>query len=330
MKNWQYWIKGGLLAIPASIIIIPLTLFITRLLSAGQEIIWFLAPEFAVAAFGLGMRGTPPAMSEVLSTLIIVGGIFIVRSFIIGAVLGAIYGIFANRNIRKIFFIGLLILYALGIGFLSHKTKDVSVAYNLVNNPEDCLSSSNKGIDNFDVNHCYQALALKNQDLTICDNIKTESIFEKAPEDFKAFCYEEVIYAKNDSSLCSLISPETYNDYNVATGRRDSCYDRFKLCEKISDANSRDSCYMSKAEYFNDTSACTMVSANNVDECYTRAGSTNKNISLCQKIKDQDKKQTCFDGVYYNRARDEHNATLCDQVKDPQEKESCHSNLSQQ
>ncbi len=270
MKKWPFWIKGGLIALPLSVLIIPISLYITQLLGAGQDALWFIVPEYYTAALGLGMRGTPASSQEVVSTLVIVTLLFALRIFVIGAILGAIYSIFAKKEKRKWFFVGLAVIYLLALGLLSYRTQ--SPRYMSLNSPSECASILKKGIDNFDENYCYKEQAVKNEDVAICDRINVDN---KTTEDFKAFCCEEVAHAKDDPLICDLISEGNFDDSKGTTRRKDSCYGWFKLCEKIISISWRDHCYMNKAEFQNDISACNFV-INSKDQCYLRAGTNNK------------------------------------------------------
>ncbi|MHA1873278.1 MAG: hypothetical protein ACTSVB_04105 [Candidatus Heimdallarchaeaceae archaeon] len=223
-KNLSYWIKGGILAILISIIIVPLSIFIAmNFLGAEDNVIWFLAPEFFMALLSLGMRGTPAGIVELIITLGVSTIIFLVRFFIIGAVLGIIYNKLKFRNKGKFFVIGLILLWIIFLLFVSYRTQRFSSAYGSVDSPGDCESIFRKGIENFDINRCYKDLAIKNEDLSICDRIK---IF-RGSDDYKWFCYEEVAHAKDDSSICNLIPEKTYNEHNVETMRRKGCLNWF-------------------------------------------------------------------------------------------------------
>jgi len=310
-REWPYWIKGGLLTIPLAILILPLSFVLLILLGGGEDILWYLIPEFFALGMGLAMRGTPASSSEIIMSFAIVLVIFLVRIFFIGAILGIIYGKFAIRNKRKIFFIGLLILFIALIFLVSHRTQDISRSYD-VNSPEECDSILKTGIENFDKNRCYKEFAVKNKDLSACDLINSASSIEKAPEDFKGFCYEEVAHAKEDSSICALIPEKLYNKHNATTNRRDKCYVWFKECERISDEIGRNSCWIDRAYLENNPQICEKVSGNqpyyNTTRCF-------ENLN-----------KPCDDWCLYDRARFNDDSSYCDKISSNQIKEQCLQN----
>ncbi len=317
MKNWPYWIKGGLLAIPLSIIIVPLSFFITYRFGADEDATQqLLAPGLLGVVMSLGMRGTPAGTEEAIITWIIASLIFALRVFIMGAIIGALYGVFAKRNKRKMFFIGLVAVYIGLLGALSYRFHNVSAVYYSVSSPKDCASAFKKGIVNFDENRCYLDLAERKQDVHICDNIKNPSVAVESPEGFRVRCYQDVAYAAKDPSVCEIVPG--------GLSERDDCYARLSLCDKISSGNG-DYCYTQRASFGNDISSCNLVK--NKDECYSQAAWWRKDFTLCAKIQDQEKKQQCDDSTYFYRAREEKNPLLCDQIKDANEKTKCHSYL---
>lgn len=244
-KNLPSWLRGGIIAIPISFVLIPLCFIIGRILGAGEDFVWFIIPEFFLAGMSLAMRGTPATLTETILTIVIALAIFLFRIFVIGALLGLIYGKFANKNKRKLFLMGIAIILIILLLVISYRTKDSWSVYNSINSPKECTSIFNKFIGNFDINRCYQQLAIKNNDVAICDNIKTPSSMAETPDDFKWFCYEEVAHAKNDFSVCELIPGKTYNKYNVETKRRDGCFNWFKACDKIEDLSLKEDCLKS-------------------------------------------------------------------------------------
>jgi hypothetical protein len=296
LKKWQYTVMGGLLAIPLSLVIIPLAFFLTRFLGAGEDVVWFLAPEFFAVFMGLGMRGSPASSNEVVSTIIFVSIIFLVRTFIMGAIVGAVYGIFARKGKRKLFVGGLIIVFFLVIVLISYRTQDTYKA-NSVGSARECASILKKGIDGFDENRCYQELAEKTKDVSICDNITRPSSIEKSPNDYKWFCYEEVAHAQNDPAICDLIPEVTLNERNGNTQRKDRCYQWFNLCEKIQSISNRDGCYTNKAEFTKDIQSCELVSEKMRDYCYSRMAFHNKNAAYCEYIQNAERKMSCINSI---------------------------------
>jgi len=223
-KNWSYWVKGGILAIPISIILIFFSLFILRLLGSGGGFFLVMLPEFWLVTLGLGDRGISASYGEIVSVYAIVSFIFIARTFIIGAILGWIYGWFAKRN-KRIIFLVLFVLTWIGLmSFISYRTQSTVNIYLSSQSEQDCEKTFNKGIENFDVYQCFKELAVKNKDVNVCNRIDGSftSYSTKHADDFKWFCYEEVAHITKDSSICELIPVHTYNDF-VETQRKQNC-----------------------------------------------------------------------------------------------------------
>ena len=105
---------------------------------------------------------------------------------------------------------------------------------------------------------CYRAVAYRLNDLTICDKIENEKE--------KGNCYEEL--AKN-LSTCELIKD---------TSIREICISR--LAEKLQDCE----------KIKNETSIWK-------DDCYSKIALLNKNLKICNKIKDSVIKNMCKENV---------------------------------
>ncbi len=246
-KNKPYWLRGGLIAIPLSVLLVPVSFFLARVFGAGQTITWYLIPEFLLTAMDLGMRGTPAGMGETITKLLLATIIFLTRVFVIGAILGALYGLFSRWKKQKYFIAFLAAIFLIGIAAMSYRTKNVYEAYSEVSSPQDCESSSKKLIENFGVAQCYHQLAQKQSDIRICDLIDTVESEQYVTADTKWFCYEEVAHKKNDPSICEKIPAETFNEHNVNTGRRDGCFLWFKQCDKIVDPGWKANCLESQS-----------------------------------------------------------------------------------
>ena len=221
-----YWVKGGILAIPFSIVLIPLSVFIFSILGANaQGLIIFTVPEYWVAALGLGMRGTPASTVEVVTTITLFSCIFLARTFIFGSILGSIYGWFARRSKGVIFWILIILVWVSFLVFIAYRTQSPYNVYMSSQSAQDCRKTSNKGIENFGVSQCFKEVAVKNKDIRICDNIDPNPT--NGAEDQKWFCYEEVAHATQDSAICELMPDKIYNDAGVETQRKERCQDWF-------------------------------------------------------------------------------------------------------
>lgn len=280
-KDLPYWLKGGIIAIPLSILIIPLAFFLALYLGAGEGIEWYLAPDLYAAAMGLGMRGTPAGTYETILTVAIAFTIFLLRTFAVGAVIGALYGYFSKKNKGKLFLLCLLVFGIVYLFFISYNTKLIWDLYRSFDSPDECNKMTNWFVKSFDKNRCYQYFAVKNKDVKICDNIVHASSIEKNPEDFKWFCYEEVAHKKDDPSICELISGESYKKYG--------CFVWFRIykCDEMDD-KWRDKCYEGKAQFEKNASFCENIENSfNKDRCFGR-------LNMCGRIEDVQLKQLCL------------------------------------
>ena len=264
-RKWPYWVKGGIIAIPAAILLLPMTFALARFFGAGEDLIMFIAPELLIALMGLGMRGTPAGILEIIGVLGLFGLITLLRIFVMGAVLGLIYGKVASK---KTFWTCLILIWLLLTAGIAYKTASTFDVYYSSDSSEDCRSLFNKGINKFDTNWCYKELAVKKQDYTICDNIQEPSSIEKFPEDYKAFCYESVAQAKQDPSICPLIPPYTLTEYGKRN-RRDACYVHFTMCGEVVDEGWKEQCYLIKALRESDDYYCELIHSGPIrDQCF--------------------------------------------------------------
>lgn len=259
VRQKPYWIKGGVLAIPISILLVPLTIYIAVSFGAGDEIIQYVAPEIFVLLMGFGMSASPISLVSAIISIAIVAAIFAGKSFVIGAALGMVYEKFAAKGKEMWFWPFLLILYVLLVGILTYRTQDLWKTYASATSPQECESVTRKGVDNFNVNECYRQLAERNKDVKFCEYIDTTRETGKSGEDYKAFCYEEVAHAKNDPSVCALIPEITHNEHGVENYRRDGCYRWFNMCEYMTIPVNKDSCFMDLARLNKNRNLCSRV-----------------------------------------------------------------------
>lgn len=235
-----YWLKGGLIAIPVSILVAWATLAMWPLLGGGQNAVWWIAPEYILAAMDLGMRGEPAGFVESATKLAIALVIFCGRMFIVGAIVGAIYGFLAKYRAGAYFLVFLVVAYCVAIAMLAHKTKNPYEVYGKAASIEECESPSHASIDYFNVNDCYEQLAVRTMDATICDKIVPRTEFES--EDTKWVCYEEVARVTQDPSLCDAIPRVTLSANGGDTMRHDRCMDMLHECDRLFDVAYKPSC----------------------------------------------------------------------------------------
>lgn len=279
-----YWLRGALLAVPVFIVLTPLTLFLLGFIIHNDDIIIYIAPElFVLGMSGMGLAGIPP------QAYLTLGLIFLIRSFITGAVLGAIYEFFARKNKRKWFFILIVIIPIIFICFSIYRILDPGIAVKADGNYKECDKIIYKGIKNFGVEGCYKSYAIIQKDYKICDNIKLKG----DKEYYKWYCYEEVAHAADDASICDLIPEKTRFNRNqiLNSARRDGCFDWFKACDKIIDLTKRNSCYSTKAHIEKDPSICEKIEEgggirDHKDRCYLE-------LKACDQIKSVELKVYC-------------------------------------
>lgn len=234
--NFPHWLAGGLIILPVSLVLIPLSFFVIHAWGAGEGSGWYIAPEFYLAAMDLAMRGTPADMAETISTFLTAGGIFLIRNFFIGAILGLVYSWFFRR--KTLFFVALLVIvYGCFLFYVSYTTQNVYQVFSEQDSVAECSSAENRLINNFLPSNCIRELAIRKKDPNLCGQISTVGVTHSL-EDEQAFCYEEVAHAIDDPSFCALVPTQ---------GRRDSCYVWFDVCEKIIDESWRQSCLEEKA-----------------------------------------------------------------------------------
>ena len=122
----RYWLRGGLIVVLIAVIVLPLIGYLgVRKLGLGDEVILYLAPGLFAA--GMASMGHEPSSFQFLQAVIIGIGLTILQYFLLGTLLGFIYGKIislwapdiasSNFNLKK-FLIGLLLVVIL-IFFIS-------------------------------------------------------------------------------------------------------------------------------------------------------------------------------------------------------------------
>lgn len=248
MKWWASrptWQKGGIIAIPVALLVIPATIYISLYFGGGDDVIQYLAPEVFALLFGLAMSAHAATLSEVALPIVIVTAIFAIKAYVVGAILGAIYGKFFKGRYPWLFWVLLVLLYCLLLGSITYYTQDLYKTYYSANTPEECTSFSRQLVSNFNVSDCYRQLAERKQDVRYCDYIQSTGAGSRSGYDSRGFCYEEVAHVKNDPSICDLI-PAAMKGSAETSSRSDACYVWFHICEKIKDRGWREQCLQSK------------------------------------------------------------------------------------
>lgn len=184
-------------------------------------------------------------------------------------------------------------------------------------------------------NECLVQLASNNNDISICNLIKSG--------EFKFDCYRDLAYKNNDASLCEKITgilrEESYIREEIYTEFTDACYrdiaintNDLTLCLKIKDEKTRLRCSYSDIDIAelaqkgldtNDPSLCqlqiklaTYEESIDGQRCLYTLAQYNNDISICDLINDDSSyKANCYAQVDYN-------AKICN-TQPEEEKEQC-------
>lgn len=135
---------------------------------------------------------------------------------------------------------------------------------------------------------CLLGLAIKHKDSYFC---------KKSGRDIRTICFALVAEAKNNPNECSQAELEQDNCYlQYAKDKKNSA-----ICNNITDAVSKDSCYYAIAQT-GDVAACDKMSNNyQKDSCYYYAASRTYDLLYCNKIVSNTQKQQCLKiGQRYN------------------------------
>ena len=119
-----------------------------------------------------------------------------------------------------------------------------------------------------------QPLRLENPKTTSITETRILEDCEKIKEQYqKDYCYSDLAYSKQDSSIC----------------------------DRIEDQDTKDNCYWNVARAKHDSSICKEIKDQpRKDGCYSDVANAERNSSICEKIEDQDEKESC--GHYVDEA----------------------------
>lgn len=174
---------------------------------------------------------------------------------------------------------------------------------------------------------CYQSLAKKLKDETICENLNEGTFWQRD-------CYQDLALLKSDHNICKIVFQEEQKEHNLGKCYakiaaqtknsaicdeltyyydRDLCYTDFSdaviasqdssLCEKAGNRTSE--CYEKIAFNTQDSSLCDLTSY--PDSCYSIIAQESVDEALCKKIRNIDWQSNC----YYEVAILTKNPDLC-------------------
>ncbi len=237
VKNFPYWVKGGLLAMPVCIVALPVLVGLLYLLGKeGEMVIPILAPEVFVLIWSMAMGGAP------LTSILLMCLIFLGKAFVLGAVIGAVYGFSARRSRVRQFWIGFALLAVLVFMGINYMVQNPYTLYDTVQTAEECTDPLKKFIPEFQDFECLDRLATRTGDISVCGLINNPKWEARDNEIWRWSCYEDIASAKNDPAVCDLIPTEA--------SMRDRCYSMFSVCENISDPGMKADCERSRAGQF--------------------------------------------------------------------------------
>lgn len=184
---------------------------------------------------------------------------------------------------------------------------------------------------------CYKIVAVSEKDISMCENIKTNSIkyacLAGINESEKA-CYK---LDKKDQNICLINSAEALGQKSICKdienkNSQENCYEKVAaqitdetLCEKITDSNTKDICYLRTAKNKKDESLCNQISNDhNQNTCLTNTAIVKNDITLCSQITDQTKKDNCLSEIAINLFSTE----ICDQIQTEKKKIECKNILN--
>jgi len=194
---------------------------------------------------------------------------------------------------------------------------------------------------------CYTYWALNKSDASICDKIevgdkadcilfvaietKNISLCNRLLWDNKKSC-EDKVNCRLHPIECGIA--ECKSETNIYT--RSQCFsdmaydnDNITICNYVEDSNEQlnciTKCFLTKTGRTKPTlSSCSQLNnSKSQDMCLYNLATDNRNISICQHIKDGYQKTSCEDAYFFTIARDTKNASYCQQIKDDVYKKSC-------
>lgn len=166
-----------------------------------------------------------------------------------------------------------------------------------------------EGVEDYDRDDCYIELAVKINDVLICSLINDATFTDE--------CYFRMANLLVKSSLCNNILQKNKMNICNAIVKRDA-----SLCENVADNISKGGCYMNLAFFLNDISLCNKISVKSLsiicnavilrnpklceefkgierDECFLAVAAASEDKSLCEKIKDEGYRESCYESMLF-------------------------------
>jgi len=150
---------------------------------------------------------------------------------------------------------------------------------------------------------CYSDIAKNLKDPSICEKIEEQ--------EYKDECYKDLstcdkIYDLTDRNQCYLAKARNTSD-----------------CEEVQGEEDKDSCYWNVAEYLKDVSICEeLQNLRWKDGCYRSLARELDDVSMCEEIKGSIEKTVCYREMI-DRAVVSKDISICNKIKDQRYKDWC-------
>jgi hypothetical protein len=278
--NKRYWLRGGIISM-----VILTILSVVTILIEFVDIFEVIAFPAYIALLGLGMRGTPAGIGEIVVTMIIAIAVTLALYFAIGALLGFLYGKFRAR--KNIVIIGTVLLATVGF-FIYHISTPAQYGKYSIN---DCSNPFLQLKKYFDINQCYATIAQIDKDISVCDLLP-----DTRGNTGKDYCYFIVGSELRDYAICEQIPQDEFKGY------RDQCISSVSLrkgeCDVNQSQSAKDYCYLYQSNSVRVTARdnrCDIYEEPKLAQLCTKAVNGEVTIDdFCQVIVDPQLQVQCY------------------------------------
>ncbi len=166
---------------------------------------------------------------------------------------------------------------------------------------------------------CYLEViesAKSKKDASICKDIKIDI--------FKDGCYSEIAIEKKDISICKNIQSSEIKSgcYNILIHFMEEV--PVSLCDGLEDGRGKDFCYFKSATTQKDISICEKIKDKGSDSyanCIIDVGIAKNDLSVCEKIQIEKERNRC----YYTFAYSTDNFYICEKIDAQNDKNYCYN-----
>ena len=163
---------------------------------------------------------------------------------------------------------------------------------------------------------CYKLVAIKTQDIELCDEIYLEK------SNIKNECIIQIAIALNNPTLCERIKDDENKDNCKKWISEDTGSD-MSLCSEITDKKKKESCIKNIATQYNKPELCKDLEIYK-DICLKDVAFRNSQSSICNELDDTQKIYDC----HFKIARDKKDASYCLTITKAGTKEKCIHNMA--